>query len=340
MSPQISPQMSPQSNPQFLPAVSVIIPVYNGEIDLPELLTCLAAQTYARDRVEYLLVDNGSRDRTAELIQTAIAHHAPTGLTLRYLNETTIQSSYAARNTGIKAATGEILAFTDADCRPLPNWLSDLVQPFVDPAVGLVVGEVLALPGHTLLEAYAERYETLSQKHTLANTFLPYGQTANLAVRRQAFVKAGLFRPHMTTGGDADLCWRVQQSAPWTLFFAETAAVRHRHRSTLDELKKQWRRYGKSNRYLHELYGVSLMRELTPKEYLYRISRWLLKEIPSTAKKVITGQAKPSSFLDTPLGLFCHHARTEGQQQSKLPDNAHVIDHLPQPNPEPSVNTP
>jgi glycosyltransferase involved in cell wall biosynthesis len=54
-----------------LPFVSVIIPIYNGEADIPDLLRCLQAQTYPQDQIEYLLVDNGSTDRTLALLQAA-----------------------------------------------------------------------------------------------------------------------------------------------------------------------------------------------------------------------------------------------------------------------------
>ncbi|KAM3093486.1 glycosyltransferase [Phormidesmis sp. 146-35] len=308
----------------FLPQVSVVVPIYNGEADLPDLLECLLAQTYSCDRVEYLLVDNGSDDRTSEQLQAASQQVS----TIHALTETQIQSSYAARNTGIRAAKSKILAFTDADCRPEPNWLLNLVQPFVDPAVGLVAGEIKALPGHSLLERHADRQETLSQKHTLANAFCPYGQTANLAVRRQAFETVGLFRPYLTTGGDADICWRILKETAFELRFAETAIVRHRHRATLLDLQSQWRRYGKSNRYLHELHGVDLMREPNLQEYRYRLTRWLLKELPIATVKTIVGKATLVDLLGTPIGLICAQARATGQQQAKLPPQAHQIDRL------------
>jgi glycosyltransferase involved in cell wall biosynthesis len=306
--------------------VSVIVPVYNGEQELPELLAGLATQTYPHAQVEYLLVDNGSGDRTSEVIQAAIQRYAPDGLVMKYLQETQIQSSYAARNTGIKAATGEILAFTDADCRPQPTWLAELVQTFADPAVGLVAGEVLALPGTTFWEAYAERHETLSQKHTMAHPFLPYGQTANLAVRRQCFQDAGLFRPYLTTGGDADLCWRILQTGTWKIRLAAQAIVRHQHRTSLGELRKQWRRYGRSNRYLHELHGVELGREPSWRDYGYRLSRWLLKEVPKTLVQQFQGNATPGQLLDTPLDLLCVQARAQGQRQAQLSDQAKVVE--------------
>ncbi|NJL42022.1 MAG: glycosyltransferase [Leptolyngbyaceae cyanobacterium SM1_4_3] len=317
-------------NQKFLPAVSVIIPIYNGEADLPDLLNCLWAQTYPVSQVEYLLVDNGSGDRTPDLLQAAVRTSGDRGITLKHLSETQIQSSYAARNTGIRAAKSEILVFTDADCRPHSDWLINLVQPFTDPEVVLVAGEIAALPGDTLLEQFADRQDTLSQKHTLSHSFLPYGQTANLAIRQQALEKAGLFRPYLTTGGDADMCWRIQQQGNWKLAFAEQAVVQHRHRATVSELRRQWHRYGRSNRYLHELHGVSLMREPTSQDYLYRWSRWLLKEMPIAAIKIVTRKANLVDLISTPIGLICWQARSQGQREAKLPDQARQIEWLHQ----------
>jgi len=313
---------------RFLPKTSVIVPVYNGEADLPELINCLQAQTYPGDRVEYLLVDNGSSDRTASVIQTAIQETASLGITLRYLQENKIQSSYAARNTGIRAAKSEILAFTDADCRPQPDWLDSLILPFADSAVGVVVGEIVALPGKSLLEKHADRHNVLSQQHTLEHPFCPYGQTANLAIRRQVLEQVGLFRPYLNTGGDADMCWRIQRGSNWTLHFAPTAVVRHRHRSTLKEYQSQWRRYGRSNRYLHELHGVELMREKTTQDYLYLLSRWLVKELPINSMKAIAHKTPAIDIISTPIGLFGAWARTAGQREAQLPEKAREIEWL------------
>ncbi|BAS55939.1 glycosyltransferase [Leptolyngbya boryana CZ1] len=313
----------------FLPFVSVIVPIYNGEADLPPLLACLQAQTYAN--FECLLVDNNSNDRTAELLNEIEDPR------LRSLKQSEIQSSYAARNLGIQNAKGEILAFTDADCRPEPNWLEDLIQPFCDPAVGLVAGEIKALPGNTLLEQYADRQETLSQKHTLNHPFCAYGQTANLAIRAAAFKEVGLFRPYLTTGGDADICWRILRETAWQLRFAETAIVRHRHRTTFSELQSQWRRYGRSNRYLHDLHGIDLMREPQFGEYRYRLLRWILKEFPIATLNLIKGKAAFVDLINTPIGLFCLHARAQGQRQATLSPQAHTIEPLIQ-QPQNSLN--
>ncbi|MBD2566819.1 glycosyltransferase [Anabaena lutea] len=307
----------------FLPKVSVVIPIYNGEAELPDLMSCLLGQTYPQDRVEYLLIDNNSSDRTLSILNTT-AENSP--ITIRPLSENNIQSSYAARNTGIKAATGEIIAFTDADCRPQPQWLNTLIQPFIiNTDVVIVVGEIEALPGKNILEKFADKQETLSQKHTLAHKFCPYGQTANLAIRRSIFQTTGLFRPYLSTGGDADICWRILKGNLGKLEFVPNAIVQHRHRVTMKELASQWRRYGRSNRYLHELHGVDLMREMTPGEYRYRVLRWLVKELPTAIIKNVIGKAGVVDLLDTPIGLFTANARSQGQRDAKLPENAKII---------------
>lgn len=310
-----------------LSPISVIIPIYNGEKDLPELLECLEKQTYPQELVQYLLVDNNSSDRTSQILATAIQNKKK-GFNLQHLTEAKIQSSYAARNRGIRQAQHDILAFTDADCRPQPNWLTELVKPFQDSQVGISVGEIMALTGNSLLEQYAEQKELMSQKILLQHSYCAYGQTANIAIRKQAFVEVGLFRPYLTTGGDADICWRIQKESHWQLKYAPEAIISHRHRSNFKTFKSQFHRYGCSNEYLHELHGVSLMRELTTKEIMYRLSRWLVKEMPKNSLKLVMGKASAIDLISTPIDLIGFHARTQGQKASKLPEIAKQIEWL------------
>lgn len=315
--------VNPKMNKEEL-KVSVIVPVYNGEADLPELLSCLSSQRFRETQVEYLLVDNKSSDRTPDILEAA-SQETPA---IKHLSEKEIQSSYAARNRGIKAATGDILAFTDADCRPQPDWLAALIAPFSHPTIGIVAGEILALPGKTLLEKYADRQHILSQKHTLAHPFCAYGQTANLAIRRLALEKVGIFRPYLTSGGDADICWRILRETDWQLQFAPQAIIQHRHRQSMKELESQWRRYGRSNLYLHELHGVKLMPEITGRDEIYRLSRWLLKELPRAMVKGTLGKATVVDLVSTPIGLFTARARYQGQQEAKFPEAARQIEWL------------
>lgn len=311
----------------YFPRVSVIVPIYNGEQDLPGLLSGLMVQTYPAAQVEYLLVDNGSSDRTPQLLAAAAAEFAAKGLTFKALSEHEIQSAYAARNTGIRAATGEFLAFTDADCYPQPNWLVNLIRPFQTAEIGLVVGEIAALPGQTWLEHYAERKHIMSQKDTLAHGFCPYGQTANLGVRLKVLEQVGLFRPYLTTGGDADICWRIQREGQskvgaWKIHYATDAVIRHRHRQTLAALYSQWHRYGTSNRYLHELHGVNLAGPLPQKERNRSLLRWALKELPLATAKFVFAQGPAIDMVVTPLNIYCGRARDRGQKEARLPAEA------------------
>ena len=316
--------MSIQNN--LLPQVSVIVPIYNGEKDLPGLIDCLKKQSYPTGKVEYFLVDNNSSDRTAEIIINASEKAAKEGIKICLLSSHQIQSSYAARNTGIKTSQSKVLAFTDADCRPQADWLKYLIAPFANPEIGIVAGEINPLPGNTIWERYADYQETLSQKHTLAHSFCAYGQTANLAMRREIFKEIGLFRPHLTTGGDADICWRTLRETTWQIEFAPKAIIRHRHRASLKEFCSQWRRYGRSNRYLYELHGVPLQRQLTNRESLYRLSRWLLKELPLTSIKVITKKASPIELITTPIDLISVRERSTGQNTTQLQEIAKEIE--------------
>ena len=304
--------------------VSVIIPIYNGESDVPDLLTSLRHQTYDRPGVEYLVVDNRSTDRTPALLAAALDQAHQDHWPLRVLQETEIQSSYAARNQGIRQAQGDVLVFTDADCRPDPHWLDELLRPFEDPLIELVVGEIQGLPSRNWLERYADAAQTLSQRYTLEHTFCPYGQTANLALRRSVFKRIGLFRPYLTTGGDADFCWRALQTKDTPYQFADKAIVFHRHRSTLSELAQQWQRYGRSNRYLHDLHGCELMQPPRRHQQARRMIRWLLKELPRDMVHNLTHPDQPRILYESPLTLYCQHHRFLGQQNAQMPPQAHL----------------
>jgi cellulose synthase/poly-beta-1,6-N-acetylglucosamine synthase-like glycosyltransferase len=309
----------------FLPEISVIIPIYNGESELPDLLDCLKAQTYPRDKVEYLLVDNNSQDNTGQLLAKAQESQI---IPLTPLAENQIQSSYAARNRGIRSARHDILAFTDMDCRPSQEWLIELVKPFVDTSIGIVAGEVKALPSENFFEKYSERSDFMNQKYLLEHPFCPYGQTANLAVRKVAFQEVGLFRPYLTTGGDADICWRIQRETDWKLTYSPEAIIFHRHRSSLKDLRSQLKRYGTSNRYLHDLHGVDLMKEFKNEDLVQGLRRWIFKDIPKNTVKLFLGKADILDVLKSPVDLICFESRSTGQKTAILPENAREIEWL------------
>ena len=228
---------------QALPFVSVVTPVYNAAATIEACLQSLLALDYPRDRREIIVVDNGSSDETAAIVQR---------YPVQLLHELTRPSSYAARNRGIRASRGELIAFTDADCIAERGWLTHLVEGYADESVGAFAGSVLAHHPTTLLERFAEQHRVVSQEISMVCTFLPYAVTANAAYRREVLQVLGGFDDQFISGGDSDLSWRLQRVCGKRIRFNRSAIVYHRHRTTLRGLCQQYWKYGYGTVMLYE----------------------------------------------------------------------------------------
>ncbi|MBM3668173.1 MAG: glycosyltransferase, partial [Actinobacteria bacterium] len=204
-----------------LPFVSVVVPVRNGEEMIGDCIASILACDYPAESREVLVVDNGSGDGTA----AAIARHPVTAL-----SEPRRGVSFA-RNRGIAAARGEVVAFIDGDCIADPEWLRELALPFADPAVGCVAGELRHLPATTAAERQAVRMLGEWQRYAV-NSNPPYAITANAAYRRRALDEIGPFDTRMPRAQDVELGLRFNERSGLRLAYAEDAVVRHRHRPT------------------------------------------------------------------------------------------------------------
>lgn len=209
--------------------VSVIVPTYR---DWPRLLLCLdalAKQTLPREDFEIIVVDNDpARHEPPPLPPAVQCLHQPQGY------------SYAARNAGAHMARGKVLAFTDADCLPGPNWLAaGLSMLNTHAEFGLLAGriEVFAAVVNTV-----SRYENLFefQQETWVRQ-MRFGATANLFVRRTAFDAAQGFNEVMKSGGDSDFCRRCT-SLGWPIGYADSACVLHPSRDTVGAVLSKNRR--------------------------------------------------------------------------------------------------
>ena len=189
--------------------VSVIVPALNASATIPRTLAALAAQQFDGD-YEVVVVDDGSEDDTAALAERA-------GAKVIRLRR---QGPAEARNAGVAASRGELLAFTDADCYPTPHWLAhgvramrsaDLVQGKVDPEPGNL--------GPWDRTIWVERETGLYE-------------TANLFVRREVFERIGGFEVWLEPeigkplAEDMWLGWRARRSGARSSFCAE-ALVHH-----------------------------------------------------------------------------------------------------------------
>jgi glycosyltransferase involved in cell wall biosynthesis len=189
---------------------SIIIPTYNRQATLRRCLLAVTTQDH-RD-YEVIVVDDASEDGTAEMVKKEFPG-------VRYLLQEGNQGPAAARNRGIEEAHGEIIAFTDDDCIPPGNWLSEISSGFeAYPQAGAIGGllephqEIWA---HNLLARY-ELYCTRHVYHLGDEVKIaqpaPLG-THNLAVKKEILIQMKGFDENfpVPAGEDADLLHRLAE---------------------------------------------------------------------------------------------------------------------------------
>jgi len=213
-----------------LPGVSVIVPVYNDQEHIGRLIESLLGQDYPAELVEIIVVDNNSADSTRQIVQ----RHP-----VRLLDENNIQSSYAARNRGIKAAKNEILAFIDSDCTARTQWIREGVNTLLAASADLVGGKVEFVFSDK--KTNAEIYDSITHMNVKANVEEDrYAPTANLFVKSKLFEKIGMFPAWVRSGGDFQWTHQAIQSG-FSLVYAPQAIVNHPTRSLGALLRKRFR---------------------------------------------------------------------------------------------------
>lgn len=219
--------------------VAVVVPVLNGAENIGTCVASLVSQTRPAD--EIVVVDNGSTDDTAAVATAA-------GASVVTESE---KGVYRARNTGWHVCDADIVAFTDADCVPEPDWLERLLEPFAEPSVAGAGGEA-ALPE---IRTAAQRWATLrgfmSQGANFGHPFMPFLATANAAYRRPVLERVGGFEESFLSGGDADISWRIQAFAGGRLAFQPEAKVVHHFAERWQDLTSRARRYAGGHATMH-----------------------------------------------------------------------------------------
>jgi glycosyltransferase involved in cell wall biosynthesis len=228
-----------------LPFVSVIVPARNAEETVGECLASLMRLDYDPGRREILVIDNGSSDRTVEIVRE---------YPVCCLFESRRGPS-AARNRGVQASRGEIVAFTDADCVVTTGWLRALVRGFERPEVWAVAGEIVAYPPRTPAERYVARRKARWQEPALRAT-RPFAVTSNAAFRRETFDRLGLFDPRLIKAQDKDFGWRFLGAGDPELAYSSEALVLHHHRPTAWKLFTQHAGWGYGAALLHRKHGL------------------------------------------------------------------------------------
>lgn len=199
--------------------VSIIIPAYNAAATLARCLEACLAQTHAK--TEIIVVDDGSTDDTSRIAQEFPVH------CVRQEN----RGPAAARNRGAAEAKGAVLAYTDADCVPDPQWIERLLEGFEE-TVGAVGGTYAIANPDSLLAQMV--HEEIAQRHRRLRNEVDFLGSFNVAYLKDAFEQTGGFDETFTAASaeDNDLAYRLQD-AGYRLRFTASARVAHFHPTRL-----------------------------------------------------------------------------------------------------------
>jgi GT2 family glycosyltransferase len=303
--------------------VSVIIPTRDRPADLERCLRSFQKQTRPPD--EIIVVDNASagdgvRDLVASMPWVKYVREPRPGLDF-------------ARNAGILAAEGDLVAFCDDDVVLHDEWCERLVSAFDAPEIMAVTGLVLPLE----LESEAQRlfefhwgfgrgYRRIDfdpeffEKHRNAGCpAWTVGAGASMAFRRTAFAKVGLFDERLDAGaagcsGDSEIWYRLLAEG-WTCRYEPAAVSFHRHRTGMEALQRQIRAYMRG----HTTALLVQYKRYGHKGNLKRAFLTLPKYYASRMRRLATGKGGPADILlrDEVMGYlsgflyFMRHPRTE-----------------------------
>lgn len=228
------------------PAVSVVVPFAGEEREARSLLAALARLELG-PHDQLLVVDNSTSGVLAPLLA---AGHELTSVA-EVVRADDEWSSYYARNRGAEVAGNAWLLFVDSDCLPDPDLIDRYFDQPLPERCGVVAGAVEAADGESgLIARYARSRGHISERFHLDRDPYPAGITANLLVCQAAWDSLGGFQEGIRSGGDLDLCWRLQ-AAGWGFVHRPRARVEHRHVTTLKGLLRKTRRHAAGRLWLN-----------------------------------------------------------------------------------------
>lgn len=232
--------------------ISVIIPVYNDSEGIGQTLQSVVQQTHPS--YEIVPVDNDSTDETPAVISKWRKQYPAL---IRPTAERSVQSSYAARNTGIEHARGDVLAFIDADMTVPEGWLQAITSHFADTETDYLGYDIqVYVPeGEKGIWGWYDQIMGLpSQYHYENNQFVP---TSCLAVRKETIEKVGEFDERLRSGGDKEFGERVHNHPTLSTKFSDDIVAYHPARTTFKEHREKAIRIGRG---MGQLYKQSIQK--------------------------------------------------------------------------------
>ena len=256
-------------NSDARPFVSVIVPVFNDQRGIDRCVEALTTQSYPKDRYEVIVVDNNSEPPIR--LKSEAGFHTQ-------LTWCGTAGSYSARNKGIDASRGEILAFTDADCIPVREWIESGVAALSEGGGDCLIGGDIQLSAPESGSA-AELYQYVSGFPQRANVNeRNFAATANVFSYRVHFDRVGLFNTQLLSGGDLEWCLRAAAQGI-KLLFSEQAIVVTSPRTSLSAAIRQARRVAGGRVQLRRSSQAVIPSDRTrPHKGPFSAAVWILKQ--------------------------------------------------------------
>jgi len=230
--------------------LSVIIACFNGENTLADQFDGLAAQVWSKPW-EVIFVDNGSTDgsrRVAEAYRDRLPN-------LKFVDASEKRGKAFALNKGAAAATGESLAFADADDQVAPGWLAAIGDALEEHDLVATRCDVETL-NQNELRAYRNSLQTAGPQAIHYPPYLPHAGGGTIGIRRDLHTRVGGFDESLLILEDTDYVWKAQLAGA-TFHFVPEAVMRVRFRSTLAGIYRQKRNYAEYNILLSKRYRAT-----------------------------------------------------------------------------------
>jgi glycosyltransferase involved in cell wall biosynthesis len=245
------------------PFFSIIVPTYDRPESLSACVQAIRQLDYPPDRFEVIIVDDDSS------VPVKVSDPHPwNGIMLTSLRQVNAGPA-SARNLAAQHARGDILAFTDDDCTPTPQWLRELAQSFKQAPIGLVGGRTMNGLVDNLYSTASQMIveEAYTYFHS-RDSDLRFFASNNMAVSARLFHEVGRFDASFRTSEDRNFCDRwIRRGHP--MVYAPQAIVHHHHHLTLRTFCRQHFNYGRGAYQFHRVRAQCGGSRLKPDLRLY-----------------------------------------------------------------------
>ena len=268
------------------PFFSIIIPTYNRPERLVNCLKAIALLDYPCDRFEVIVVDDGSKtplDSVVEPLKDRI--------NLKLLRQENAGPA-AARNRGAAEAKGEFLAFTDDDCQPTTDWLTQFAASFATNPIAMLGGRTInALSSNPFSTASQKLIDYLYEYYNPAKGKDTFFASNNIAMPTANFKALNGFDISfpLAAAEDRDFCDRSNQAYP--MVYVPEAQINHYHKLSLASFWKQHFGYGRGAFCFHQIRSQRAAKdiEVEPLSFYFKLLFYPFSQVERQPKILISG---------------------------------------------------